>query len=303
MSSSRWLLLSLVCLLILAIPNTNVQAEEATATINLEANIVSPPKVITVDSIGVGTTKATLRGKLVNLGTASSVDVSFGWDTVSHAGNLDGYPNWKFRLLYKDGTSINSLRHVSGQHDLHRLSLGYTGEGTTLMQVFLIVAGYDLSIDELAGMSPGESIVKENNKAVVKRPRDSINLVEGVVFVEEEHIEVSGMPASYLRYRADSKEIAIAFLEQQEIRTQSLFVIVETPEGIYGKDRMGMLDKSHFASHTMNQDGIAICPRCGKSVPISKMSSMTVISNSISRSTEKMCYECFLAESDRIKKL
>jgi hypothetical protein len=94
LSSPRWLLLSLVCLLILAIPTFYVQAEGSTATVNLEANIVSPPKVITVDSIGIGTTRATLRGRLIDLGTSSSVDVSFGWDTVSHAENPDEYPNW-----------------------------------------------------------------------------------------------------------------------------------------------------------------------------------------------------------------
>jgi len=79
---------------ILIATDISTQAEEDTAVVFLEANIVLPPSVITSDDIGVGTTRATLRGYLTSLGTASSANVSFGWDTRSHPENPDEYANW-----------------------------------------------------------------------------------------------------------------------------------------------------------------------------------------------------------------
>ncbi len=71
-----------------------IKADEDSASVTLTVNVVSDPVVYTLSVIGVGTTTATLRGWLADLGTASSVQVSFGWDTVSHAGDPVAYANW-----------------------------------------------------------------------------------------------------------------------------------------------------------------------------------------------------------------
>ena len=74
-------------------PN-NIQADEDSVSVTLTVNVISEPVVYTCYAIGVGTTKATLRGYLADLGTPSSVQVSFGWDTVSHADDPTAYTNW-----------------------------------------------------------------------------------------------------------------------------------------------------------------------------------------------------------------
>jgi len=71
-----------------------VEADEGSANVTLKANIVSPPSVITWKAIGVGARKATLCGILTSLGGASSVAVSFGWDTVSHTDDPAAYGHW-----------------------------------------------------------------------------------------------------------------------------------------------------------------------------------------------------------------
>jgi hypothetical protein len=71
-----------------------IQADESTAEVTLTVNIVSDPVVYTWCASGVGMTQATLRGWLADLGTASSVQVSFGWDTVSHAVDPTAYACW-----------------------------------------------------------------------------------------------------------------------------------------------------------------------------------------------------------------
>ena len=68
-----------------------VQADESKAKVKLKVKIVSPLSVITGEAKGIGTRQATLNGILTSLGGASSVAVSFGWDTVSHAEDADGY--------------------------------------------------------------------------------------------------------------------------------------------------------------------------------------------------------------------
>ena len=82
-----------------------VQAEGNTGNVTLKANIVAPPSVITSRHIGIGARRATFNGILTSLGTASSVKVSFGWDTESHAENADAYENWTRREIMKsEGT-------------------------------------------------------------------------------------------------------------------------------------------------------------------------------------------------------
>ena len=81
-------------MLIAVLSPQEIQADEGSAEVTLTVNIVEKPVVFTLDAIGVGTNKATLRGWLADLGTAPSVLVSFGWDNESHAGDATAYPNW-----------------------------------------------------------------------------------------------------------------------------------------------------------------------------------------------------------------
>ncbi|MFC1947576.1 fibronectin type III domain-containing protein [Chloroflexota bacterium] len=90
----KWSLPLVLSLVILITSNISTQAEEDTAVVFLKANIVLPPAVITNTDIGAGTTRATLRGYLSSMGTASSANVSFGWDTQPHPDNPDAYANW-----------------------------------------------------------------------------------------------------------------------------------------------------------------------------------------------------------------
>ena len=94
LKTTGFVLAVLLCLLIAVLSPQEIQADEGSAEVTLTVNIVSGPTVFTCSAIGVGTTKATLRGWLADLGTAPSVLVSFGWDTESHAGDSDGYANW-----------------------------------------------------------------------------------------------------------------------------------------------------------------------------------------------------------------
>ena len=72
----------------------SVSADDDTVIVDLTVNVAGEPVVYTLYPIGVGATKATLCGWLADLGTAPSVQVSFGWDTTSHAGDPSGYANW-----------------------------------------------------------------------------------------------------------------------------------------------------------------------------------------------------------------
>jgi hypothetical protein len=154
---------------------------------------------------------------------------------------LEGFPEWSFLLLYEDGTRIQSLKHISGDYDLHHLTLGYTGEGTRLMSIFLESAGLIVTLEQIAAMSPGQSIVHSNDRTEIISAVDEIKGTESVRFVSEGQEEIAGMPATVVRYEADTEEAALSFLENQVIEGQSVYILVDTPEGTVGKDRMGML--------------------------------------------------------------
>ena len=94
MRITRIVIAVLLCLLVGVLSFQGIKADEDSASVNLKVNVVSGPTVFTRGAIGVGTTKATLRGWLADLGTDTSVLVSFGWDTVSHAGDPTAYSNW-----------------------------------------------------------------------------------------------------------------------------------------------------------------------------------------------------------------
>ena len=94
MRITRIVLAVLLCLLAGALSLQGLNADEDTASVDLKVNVVEGPTVFTRSAIGVGITKATLRGWLADLGTDPSVLVSFGWDTVSHAGDPLAYSHW-----------------------------------------------------------------------------------------------------------------------------------------------------------------------------------------------------------------
>jgi hypothetical protein len=79
-------------LLVLSCPL--VQADDGSVNVTLKVNIVSPLSVVTCGAWGIGTKQAILYGRLTSLGTASLVDVSFGWDNESHAEDAGAYENW-----------------------------------------------------------------------------------------------------------------------------------------------------------------------------------------------------------------
>lgn len=81
-----------MCLVLAVLSCPPVQADRGGANVTLTVNVVSPPSVITEEARGVGTTRATMSGNLTSLGTASSANVSFGYDTEPRA--EDAYANW-----------------------------------------------------------------------------------------------------------------------------------------------------------------------------------------------------------------
>jgi len=81
-----------------------------TAEFEMRAEIIAPPPVTTSEARGVGTSRATLNGILTSLGTASSVAVSFGWDTESHAEDAAGYAYWTTPSAVKTGTGAFRVR-------------------------------------------------------------------------------------------------------------------------------------------------------------------------------------------------
>ena len=95
----RFILPGILCLVLAVLSGPLAQANQSSANITLKVNIINLPSVITSRAIGVGTERATLNGILTSLGTASSANVSFGWDTESHTENADAYENWSLPMV------------------------------------------------------------------------------------------------------------------------------------------------------------------------------------------------------------
>jgi hypothetical protein len=93
-SSIRIVLTCIVCLVLVFLSGLPVLAGEDSTEVDLHVRVVGPPLVITGPANGAGAKKATLNGYLTGLGTASQVNVSFGWDTESHAGDPEAYAHW-----------------------------------------------------------------------------------------------------------------------------------------------------------------------------------------------------------------
>jgi hypothetical protein len=93
-NSVIFILLCIMCVVPVMVHACPVQADESSSEVDLHVTVVGPPLVITCPANGVGTTKATLNGYLSGTGTATLVKVSFGWDTVSKAGDPEAYAHW-----------------------------------------------------------------------------------------------------------------------------------------------------------------------------------------------------------------
>jgi hypothetical protein len=107
-----------------------VSADDDTAIVNLTVNVVSPPVVFTLYPIGIGTTKATLLGWLADTGTGSSVQVKFGWDTVSHAGDPSGYANWTVPQLMTKPGCFNKRIYSLEKHTFYYFRAVAVGDTT-----------------------------------------------------------------------------------------------------------------------------------------------------------------------------
>jgi hypothetical protein len=76
-------------------PCPSAQAANNTAEVNLTANVVSPLSVTTNDAGRITVKGATLNGRLDNLGSFSSVSVSFVWGTSPGALDRETRPKPK----------------------------------------------------------------------------------------------------------------------------------------------------------------------------------------------------------------
>jgi hypothetical protein len=77
----------IISLAAIGAPCPSAQAANNTAEVNLTANVVSPLSVTTNDARFITFNGASLNGRLDNLGSFDTVDVSFVWGTTS--GSLD----------------------------------------------------------------------------------------------------------------------------------------------------------------------------------------------------------------------
>ena len=73
--------------------------------------------------------------------------------------------------------------------------------------------------------------------------RDDVKPTGEVTFKEQEFKEKMGFTMTYEVYTAKSKMDALAFLEKKYIYQDRYYVIVETPEGNWGKDCMGIFEE------------------------------------------------------------
>ena len=96
--------------------------------LNLTVTITVAPPIVTTDTAtGVGTTGATLQGTLTNLGSASSVEVSFEWGTSTNYGSETGV-----QVMTSTGSFSAPLSGLSASTTYHfraRAAGGSTGYG------------------------------------------------------------------------------------------------------------------------------------------------------------------------------
>ena len=87
----------IISLVAIELPCPSAQAANNTAEVNLTANVVSPLSVTTNDARWITVKGATLNGRLDDLGSFDSVDVSFEWATTSGFLDKETHPRPKRR--------------------------------------------------------------------------------------------------------------------------------------------------------------------------------------------------------------
>jgi len=153
---------------------------------------------------------------------------------------LSHFPKFEIYFAYEDGMRIYSGKRT-GQYDIHFLSLGYVGEGPRYAKCFLESAGFVMTVDQIKSIEPGDSLKLRDGVAIIQKKNEKVKESESddVKFSHERNEESFGFPATYRHYTAPNKKAATSFLEKQNITAQSYYVVVETPEGTFSKDRMG----------------------------------------------------------------
>lgn len=182
-----------------------------------------------------------------NGGNIESFYEEMSRELIKHHGKLievdflTHFPKYEMYFTYEDGMRLYSGKHT-GDIDIHILSLGYVGQGPKYAQHFLGTAGFNLTTDQIESIRPGDSIKLKDGIAIIEKKNEKVNETdsEKVKFSHERNEIVYGAPAIYRHYTAPDEKSAMSFLENQNITAQSYFVVVDTPEGTFSKDRMGI---------------------------------------------------------------
>ena len=117
-----------------------------------------------------------------------------------------------------------------------------TNNGQPTGEYDAFVAGMDLTVEMWQNLH--NAFTKYGGrKKDDRKPDENVKKVSGTdgnarnaVFVREDRNSMG----TYLTYRAPSKADAMAFLSTQRITLPSYYVVVETPDGNYGKDIQGI---------------------------------------------------------------
>lgn len=162
---------------------------------------------------------------------------------LSEVDFLSGPPICQMIFVYQDGERIVSEK-PDLQVSIHSMTFGYIGQGSRYLHHFFLGAGIDLSVDQISGIRAGDSLQIAKNHAKLVKEKDKVNEsnLSDVTFSYEDKKVSYGMLATYRYYKAPSKEKAMRFLDKQNITAQSYFLVVQTPDGTYAKDRMGLFE-------------------------------------------------------------
>ncbi len=219
-------------------PHANVTAGKVESASAREGTGVGPQKQ---EGTAAGRIFDYGRGTIEDFYADMSKDLIRVHGPLMRVDYITHYPTFAIWFFYKDGTSIYSGQRT-GRHDIHFLSLGYVGEGPRYAEQFLAAAGFILTSEEIESIDAGDGIELRGDKPIIVRKRDKVNEDEVVKFSHERNEQFAGFPAIYRHYKAPSKDSAMVFLGKQTITAQSFFIVVETPEGTFCKDRMGLFE-------------------------------------------------------------
>ena len=89
------------------------------------------------------------------------------------------------------------------------------------------------------GQVINELAPEEHDDSVPEVPTATVNLA-AVRFVEQHERELNGKVLTYMVYRAPDAATAKEFLAGQEVKERFKYLMVDTPEGRFGRDIDGM---------------------------------------------------------------